>query len=420
MAVGPQSPHLGGALEVVVVAVEGEPLAGPVAGRDVHGAAGVDAEQVLLRGRVLAVDVVGVVGGDQRDLEVGRELEQPVADPLLDGEVVVHQLEEVVVAAEDVLEVGGRLAGGVVVAVAQVHLHLARRATGGADQAGRVLGQQLAVHAGLLEEAVLPGAAGEPEQVVHALGGLREQGHVGVGAPRRDVVGTAVVEVDALALEAGDVGSEVGLDADDGLDARVAGALVELVGAEDVAVVGHRHGRHAELGRALGQRAEPGSAVEHGVLGVHVQVDEGVVGTCRHGGEDSSADLSSGTAAQPRLDAGRPSWGRTPDYATTSPHRGRDRRHSADRLTAGQTQSRRLSVIGSGTVDIRAARPIPARPVGVASIDSKGAIMATTSISRRGLLQAGGTAAAGMSVLQISGPAEALGTRSARLSSLAA
>ena len=34
-------------------------------------------------------------------------------------------------------------------------------------------------------------------------------------------------------------------------------------------------------------------------------------------GGDSSADLSSGTAAQPRLDAGRPSWGRTPDYATT-------------------------------------------------------------------------------------------------------
>ena len=38
--------------------------------------------------------------------------------------------------------------------------------------------------------------------------------------------------------------------------------------------------------------------------------------------------------------------------------------------------------------------------------------MATTSISRRGLLQAGGTAVAGMSVLQISVPAEALGTGS--------
>src|SRR6187397_2703058 len=39
-------------------------------------------------------------------------------------------------------------------------------------------------------------------------------------------------------------------------------------------------------------------------------------------------------------------------------------------------------------------------------------IMATNTISRRGLLQAGGTAVAGMSVLQISGSAEALGTGS--------
>ena len=61
---------------------------------------------------------------------------------------------------------------------------------------------------------------GEPEQVVHALGGLREQRHVGVGAARRDVVGAAVVEVDALALEAGDVGGGVGLHADDRLDPR--------------------------------------------------------------------------------------------------------------------------------------------------------------------------------------------------------
>ena len=56
-----------GGLDVVAVAGEREPLARAVAGRDVHRRAGVDAEQVLLRGRVLAHDVVGVVGGEQRD-----------------------------------------------------------------------------------------------------------------------------------------------------------------------------------------------------------------------------------------------------------------------------------------------------------------------------------------------------------------
>ena len=166
--------------------------------------------------------------------------------------------------------------------VPQVDLDLARRAAGGADDALAVLREQLAVHPRVLEEAVAPGAGREPEQVVHALGGLREQRHVGVGAAVGDVVGTAAVEVDALALEAGDVGREVGLDADDRLDPGVLRLLVELVGAEHVAVVGHRDRGHPQLGRALRQRTEPGRAVEHGVLGVDVQVDEGVLGAVRH------------------------------------------------------------------------------------------------------------------------------------------
>ena len=97
-------------------------------------------------------------------------------------EAVVHQLEEVVVAAEDVLVVGGGLPGGVVVAVAQVDLDLAGGAAGRADQPLAVLGQELAVDAGLLEEAVAPRAGAEPEEVVHPLGRLAEQRHVRVGA----------------------------------------------------------------------------------------------------------------------------------------------------------------------------------------------------------------------------------------------
>jgi hypothetical protein len=99
----------------------------------------------------------------------------------------------------------------------------------------------------------------------------------GVGAAGGDVVGAAVVEVDALALEAGDVRREVGLDADDRLDPGGLGLLVELVGPEDVAVVGHRHGGHPELCGPLGQRSQTRRTVEHGVLGVHVEVDEGVL-----------------------------------------------------------------------------------------------------------------------------------------------
>ena len=142
--------------------------------------------------------------------------------------------------------------------------------------------EQLAVHPRLLEEAVAPGAGAEPEQVVHPLRRLAQQRHVRVGAARADVVRAAAVEVDALALEPGDVGREVGLDADDRLDPGGLGLLVELVGPEHVAVVGHRHRRLAQLGGPLGQLGQARGAVEHGVLGVHVQVDEGVL-AARHG-----------------------------------------------------------------------------------------------------------------------------------------
>ncbi len=103
---------------------------------------------------------------------------------------------------------------------------------------------------------------------------------MGVGAARRDVVVAAVVEVDALALEAR-AGSEVGLDADDRLDPGRLRLLVELIGPEHVAVVGHRDRGHLQLGGPLGQLGEPGGTVEHGVLGVDMQVDEAVTAAGR-------------------------------------------------------------------------------------------------------------------------------------------
>ncbi len=165
------------------------------------------------------MDVVGVVGGDRWDAEVLAQAEQAFAHPLLDVDPVVHQLEEVVVLAEDRLEVAGRLAGLVVVTDAQPGLDLARGAPGGGDQALGVLGEELAVGPGLVVEALHRRARGEPEQVVHALGALGEQGHVGVGARAGDVVVPTVVPADPLLVEARGVGGEVGLHADDRLDA---------------------------------------------------------------------------------------------------------------------------------------------------------------------------------------------------------
>ena len=78
-------------------------------------------------------------------------------------------------------------------------------------------------------------------------------------------------------------GRDVRLHADDRLDAGRRALRVEVVGAEHVAVVGHRQRRHAHPGRLGEQLGQPGRAVEHGVLGVHVQVHERVAVPMFHG-----------------------------------------------------------------------------------------------------------------------------------------
>jgi hypothetical protein len=243
---------------------------------------------------VLGVVVVGVVGGDGREVHLLAETQQVVSDPLLDGDAVVHQLEEDVVLAEEVLELACLAHRLVVLAQAQPRLDRAAGAAGADDEALAVLGQDLLVHAGLEVVALEARARGEPEQVVHALGALGPHRHVGVGATAGDVVAALLGQVtlappDPAALAAHGAGRDVGLDADDRLHAVLLGLAVEVVGAVQVAVVGHRDGRHAEVAGAGEQPVEQRCPVEHGIFGVHVEVHEVVHGTGggagRHGGD---------------------------------------------------------------------------------------------------------------------------------------
>jgi hypothetical protein len=104
------------------------------------------------------------------------------------------------------------------------------------------------------------------------------------GAAAGDVVLAAGAPLDPGLVEPA-AGGDVGLGADDRLDPVRPRLLPEVEGAEDVAVVGHGQRRHAELGGLGEQVVEPGRAVEHRVLGVHVQVHERVLIT--HGGHAS-------------------------------------------------------------------------------------------------------------------------------------
>ena len=119
---------------------------------------------------------------------------------------------------------------------------------------------------------------GELEEVVQALVCARPDRLVQVGARGGDVVALLVrlAPQDAV-LVAAVLWRDVGLDADDRGDAVVLGLPVELGRAVHVAVVGHRHVRHAVGVDLFEHVLEAGGPVEHRVLGVHVQVGVGGV-----------------------------------------------------------------------------------------------------------------------------------------------
>ncbi|GAQ76711.1 hypothetical protein T45_08513 [Streptomyces turgidiscabies] len=279
---GEQLPHLGGGLEVVAGAVEPEPV------RIVLVLGDSDAQQVVVGVRVLFEDVVGIVRRQRRDAQGLRQTQQVGADVALQGQAVVHQLQEVVLPAEDVLVAGRDVSCLVVLAQAQPGLDRTGGAPGRPDDALGMLRDQLHVHAGLAGRE-LPRAAGlarQVEQVAQALGVAGPQCHVGEAACAWHIVGSVAVvrhgtlpagPPELLRAVAAPGRGDVRLDADDRLDAVEAlGDLLKLVRTEHVAVVAHRDGGHVLPGGLGEHRLQPLGTVEHRVLGVIVQVDEGI------------------------------------------------------------------------------------------------------------------------------------------------
>ncbi len=132
----------------------------------------------------------------------------------------------------------------VVLPQTQPGLHLAARASGRGDDALAVGAEQLAIHARLEVVALERGLRRHAEQVVHALRRLGEHRDVRVRAGAGDVVLAARAPLHAGLVGAVGARGEVGLGADDGLDARLGRGAPEVEGAEHVAVVGDRDGGH--------------------------------------------------------------------------------------------------------------------------------------------------------------------------------
>ena len=294
--------HLGRGLEVEVRPLEAHPV-----GR-VEVVARAHAQQDVVRLVLLRVDVVEVVGDDQRQAGLGREPQQLLVELALLGDLVVLELEEEPPLAQDVLVLLGERPGQLPV----VHLerlgHLAAEARGQPDQALAVLREVLAVDARLVVVAVEVGVRDEPAQVPVA-------GHV-----RREQDEVERLGVRLAFLVAHRPPGDVRLDADDRLDARLRRRLVERDRPVERAVVRDGEAVEAVLDARVDEIGDPAEPVEQAELGVRVEVDEVVRGDA-HGG--SMVARPGGPGRADRVPRATPSAGRSSPSAAARSASGR-------------------------------------------------------------------------------------------------
>jgi hypothetical protein len=192
---------------------------------------------------------------------------------VLVGQPVVLELDEELVASEDVLQATGQLEGASLIAGEQRLQHDAAEAPGRGDEPLVVDLEQLPVHPRLVVIPLEVGGRRELDEVAVAGGRLRKQGQVVVKLVTASVVAACVVHAATPdgPLEPR-VRRHVGLGADDRRDPLLAALLVEVEDAVHVAVVGDGE-RRLTVGDGRGHDVpDSGSAVEHRVLGVGVQV----------------------------------------------------------------------------------------------------------------------------------------------------
>ena len=264
--VAEQGVHFFSRAQVEVIRVELEALGVS------EGRAGLHAQQRRVGGVVFLAGVVQVVGGDEGQVQLLGEAVQILLDVAFNVQAVVHDLAVEVIFAENIAEFARRLDRLVKLPQTQARLNLTGRAAGGGNQALRVGLQHLAVHTRLVQLTFQRRNRGGTEQVVHALGGLSPHGHVGVRATTGHVVAGAVAPAHTRTVGAVRAGGQVRLHTNDGLDVVRFSLAPEVEGTKEEAVVTGRHGLHAEFFSVGEQVTQARGAVEHGVLGVHVQV----------------------------------------------------------------------------------------------------------------------------------------------------
>lgn len=215
---------------------------------------------------VVLVEVVGIVGGDQRQSHLVGDVHGALETHALDFDVRVLNLH-VEAVTEDFDVPFGELAGLVHFFGEDQLGEFAGRAAGEADQPFAVPLQQFLVDPRLVVKTFEVRGGRHLDEVVKAglIHGQQREVRLGFLHLGRGFV---------RAMSWGDVG----LVADDGLELVGSALVVEVHGPVDVAVVGHGDGVHAHAFDLLDEVANAIGPVQQAVLRVAVQVNERAVG----------------------------------------------------------------------------------------------------------------------------------------------
>ena len=222
----------------------------------VHGVAGLDAQQHVLRRGILFFQIVRVVRHGEGDAGLAAQADQAVGGRVLLGDAVVLDLEIEVLIAKERAQVERARARGLKVAADDGLRDLAGQTAREADQPLGVLVQQFPVDARLDIKALGEAGGYQIAEIAVALFVPAQQNEVGIPV------------VDAVLLAVAAARRDIDLTADDGPDARGLAGLIEGDRAVHDAVVGDGQRLLPELGSAFGHAVDPARAVEQGVFTV--------------------------------------------------------------------------------------------------------------------------------------------------------
>ena len=259
--------HLLSGLEVVLIAMELEPV------RITHERTGLDAQQCVMRGVVVLFGVVRVVGDEDGGLDLLGDLQQFRVGLVLSRDAVILNLDKQIVSAEDVLHPGRLLQGVLLVAVHKRLENMASEATGCGDHAFAVIGKNLPIDPGFVVVPLHERPAGELDEVLIArvVLGQRNQVVIELLAALGAAAGIIDAASSARPLVAAVI-SLVELAANYWLDVMILACPIEVEHAIHIPMIGDAKAWHPICCCLSHEFIKAGCAVQHGVLGVHVQM----------------------------------------------------------------------------------------------------------------------------------------------------